>query len=358
MRKSAERDAPAAAAVELIRRGTPCCYNECLAMKNWILGTSVIVVVICGFLLLEKDRQIAGARSRAEAAERQRDEAAVEAAHQGQKARQLQARLQATRPTTQKDASASETLAPRFTEATVVNREPRNPLFRDPRMRKALETEAKEGTEKNIKSLFKAGLAEQLNLDDAGSARLSALLTQKSELFWNKMLLPMMTGEISEADMGAAGEAIKTAFEENKMQLRELLGENGMSTYEWFEKTEGARDEYKDLNTRLGEAGQSLSEHQQQQLYAILTDGHANFKMHYDFDDPTQLDMQHWYNNFTEDKLEVCGQDMEALNDRMVQQAQTVLTPEQLDVFKELLAERSLKARFVVMTTTAMLAKH
>jgi hypothetical protein len=235
--------------------------------------------------------------------------------------------------------------------------EPKNSLFRDPRMRKAMEAEAREGTEKNIKSLFKAGLAGQLHLDEAGTAALYQLMTQQRELLWNKMLLPMMTGEIAESDMAAAGQAIKTAFEENRAQMRELLGDNGMSTYEWFEKTEGARDEYKDLNSKLAKAGQQLTEQQQQQLYAVITDEHANFKMRYNFDDPSQLDMEHWYTNFTDDKLEVCGQDIEALNERMLQRAQTVLTSDQLDTFRELLAERSLKARFVVMTTTAMMAK-
>jgi hypothetical protein len=324
-------------------------------MKNWMIGLSVMAVVICGFLLLEKDRQIAGARSRAEAAEQQRDEAAVEAVQQGERARQLQARLRATRPPLEE--RAPEALTPKAAQATTISREPRNPLFRDPRMRKAIEAEAKEGVERNIKSLFKAGLAEQLNLDEAGSARLRELLTQKSKLFWNKMLLPMMTGEIAEPEMAAAGAAMKSAFEENKAQLRDLLGENGLSTCEWFEKTEGARDEYKDLNAKLTKAGQQLNEQQQQQLYSILTDEHASLKLHYNFDDPAQLDLDHWYDNFTEDKLEVVGQDMEALNERMLERAKTVLTTDQLDTFRELLAERSIKARFVVMTTTAMLAK-
>lgn len=326
-------------------------------MKNWMLGISILGVLVFGFLLLEKDRQIAGARSRAEAAEQQRDEVAVEAEQQGKKARQLQAQLRETRTRVEKPISEVETRTPKLTETTAADREQKNPLFRDPKLRKAMEAEAKEGIEKNIKSLFKAGLAEHLHLDEGQSAGLSQLLTKKRELFWNKMLLPMMTGEIVEADMTAAGQAIRSAFAENKAQLQELLGDNGLATYEWFEKTEGAREEYKDLNAKLAKSGQQLSEQQQQQLYGILTDEHSNFKMHYAFEDPAQLDLDHWYNNFTEDKLEVCGQDVEALNERMLQRAQTVLTGDQLDIFREMLAERSLKAKFVVTTTTAMLAR-
>jgi hypothetical protein len=316
-------------------------------MKNFLLGLSIATVVICGFLLLEKDHPGKGTTIQTEAtvespvAEMRVDLPAESSRSQKQPPNHI------PRETAQSASSASMN----------GRGEPRNPLFKDPRMRQAMEAEAREGIEKNIKALFKAGLAEQLHLDDAGSAALYKLLTQQRELLWNKMLLPMMTGEIAESDMAATGQAIKTAFEENKAQLRELLGDNGMSTYEWFEKTDGARDEYKDLGAKLDKVGQQLNEQQQQQLYALMTDEHANFKMHYNFDDPAQLDMQNWYNNFTEDKLEVCGQDLEALNERMLQRAQAVLTQDQLDTFRELLSERSVKARFVVMTTTAMMAK-
>src|SRR5262245_45046247 len=162
-------------------------------MKNWMLGISILGVLVCGFLLLEKDRQIAGARSRAETAEQQRDEAAVEAEQQGKKARQLQAQLRETRVSNQKSIPQVETETPKATETS---RERKNPLFRDPKLRKAMEAEAKEGIEKNIKSLFKAGLAEHLHLDEGQSAELSQLLTKKRKLFWDKMLVPMMTGEI------------------------------------------------------------------------------------------------------------------------------------------------------------------
>jgi hypothetical protein len=317
-------------------------------MKNFLLGLSIATVVICGFLLLEKDHSNKGTSSQSEpVVDRTGTEMTAKVDH-------LPGRSDIqTKP---QNDSAGE-VAPSTSTTSMKGQGPKNPLFRDPRMRKALEAEAKDGTERNIKALFKAGLAEQLHLDEAGSAALYKLLTQQRELLWNKMLLPMTTGEIAESDMAAAGQAIKTAFEGNRAQMQELLGDNGMSTYEWFEKTEGARDEYKDLNAKLAKAGQELTEQQQQELYGVMTDEHANFKMHYNFDDLSQLDMEHWYNNFTEDKLEVCGQDLEALNERMLRRAQTVLTADQLDTFRELLAERSLKARFVVMTTSAMMAR-
>jgi hypothetical protein len=325
-------------------------------MKNWILGFSIAAILITGFLLLEKDNEAAAARMRAAAAERERDDIAAKASQHENRAEKLQTQLDETQDA-RRVAADSRTLEQQVMRAVSGGAEQRNRMLRDPRMKKAMETEAKHGIEKNVRSLFDAGLAEHLHLDDAGSAALFQLLTQKRALFWDKMLLPMMTGEIADHDMAAAGQAIRSAFDENKTQIRDLLGESGLSTYEWFEKTESARDEYRQLNTRLAKSGQQLTEDQQGQFYSILTDEYANFKMHYDFEDPSQLDLDHWYNNFTDDKLEVCAQDVDALNERMLQRAQAVLTADQLVSFRELLAERALKARFVVMTTSAMLAK-
>jgi hypothetical protein len=326
-------------------------------MKKSIFGFSILAILLTGYFLLKKDDEAARARARAALAEEQKEEIADKAARQEGRMKELQMQLRQAQAKAAQPPSKTEALQEQMIGAVAKNSALKNRILSDPKMRKAMEAEAREGTEKNIKSLFAAGLPAQLNLDEAQSAQLFQLLTQKRALFWDKMLLPMMTGEVEEKDMATAGQGIKAAFEENKTRLHELLGDSGLSTYEWFEKTESARDEYKQLNSQLAKAQQPLSEQQQAELNAILTDEHANFKMHYNFDDPAQLDLEHWYDNFSEEKLDVCGQDVEELNDRMLRRAQSVLTSEQLDTFRELLAQRSLKARFVVLTTSAMLAR-
>src|SRR5438132_1395879 len=111
-------------------------------MKNWMLGLSIGTVLICGFFLLEKDHQIAGARSRAEAAEQQRDAVALEAAQQSKKAWQLRAQLRETQARTGEKAAGKEILRQK-PAPTAGNREQKNRLLRDPKMRKAMEAEAK-----------------------------------------------------------------------------------------------------------------------------------------------------------------------------------------------------------------------
>jgi hypothetical protein len=48
---------------------------------------------------------------------------------------------------------------------------------------------------------------------------------------------------------------------------------------------------------------------------------------------------------------------MEQLNDRMIQRAQALLSPEQASAFKQLLARQLNQARFVVRSTTALFGR-
>src|SRR6266850_3712353 len=68
-------------------------------MKNWLLAFSIAAVLATGFLLLRKDNEVAAARSRAEAAERQKHEFAAAAARQQKRATELQELLRETRDT-------------------------------------------------------------------------------------------------------------------------------------------------------------------------------------------------------------------------------------------------------------------
>src|SRR5262245_35586201 len=133
-------------------------------MKNFLLGLSIATVVICGFLLLERDHPSKRTLSPSEVVA---DRPVSEMMGEGLQVDRHPARSEIQQR--RQNEYARETALPTSVTLMKGQGEPKNSLFRDPRMRKAIEAEAKEGTEKNIKSLFKAGLAEQLHLDEAGS---------------------------------------------------------------------------------------------------------------------------------------------------------------------------------------------
>jgi len=169
------------------------------------------------------------------------------------------------------------------------------------------------------------------------------------------MLTPMMTGEIDPANMPEAGQAMKQAIDQNSGQLRTLLGEDGYNTYRWFELTQPEREEASQF-TSAAAAGHELTPDQQSQLTDLMTAEKAAFPFQYEFGNPEALDFEHWSENFSDEKIAAYQQDMEALNGRIVERAQSVLTAEQATQLNEVLTQQLLEALVTVRSTRSMMA--
>ena len=65
--------------------------------------------------------------------------------------------------------------------------------------------EARAGSARQIKALFKSGLAEYLGLNTEQSTRLQELLTRKSDVVWQDFLMPLFTNDLDENAMRDAG---------------------------------------------------------------------------------------------------------------------------------------------------------
>ena len=325
-------------------------------MKNSIVGLSTAVTLLCGVLLLKKDREVAAVRARIAAAENKQAALTVEAAMVAKRNKSLQARLRESRDEAQTLATqelnrqtANTMLAPKEHKGV-------SEIFRDEIMREALKAEAREGTAKNINALFREGLAEQLHLNDDQSAALKQLLADRMSILWEHMLLPMTTGELDEAGMAQAGPAIKEAIEKNSAQLRSLLGDDGYNAYQSFEQTQPEREFVSKFASQANDAGQQLSPEQQNQLFALMASERAAFRSQNDLGNPEKMNFEHWYDNFSDDKIQAYSQGLTQANERIVQQEQGLLSPEQLTQLKETLARDALHGMMVVRSTKALMA--
>jgi hypothetical protein len=213
------------------------------------------------------------------------------------------------------------------------------------------------GVARNVAALLNSGLAQQLQLNDDQTATLREFLTQKTSILMDRMLLPMVAGEIQDADMAATGRAIKQAIDEKDAQIRGLLGADGYNLYQWYEKTQPDRDKVTQFGSQLSSAGQTLSADQQAQLFSIMTGERANFKFQYEPGELSRIDFEHWYDNFTPEKIDTYAGEMERLNEIIVQRAQSVISGEQAAQLKDFLAQRLLHARITAQTTTATFGK-
>jgi len=328
-------------------------------MKNSILILSVAITLLCVCLVVQKNRQMEAAMARARAAENNREAIAAEAAQQQKRSRSLRAELRQSRVESVENASAAEELKRQLAAKQGTNDQATgvSAIFRDQAMREVLKDEAKSGVARNVNALFKSGLARQLQLNDAQSEALKQLLTQKGSLMWEQFLVPMMTGEIDEGSMAAAGKNIRQALDDNAQQMRVLLGNDGYDTYQWFDKTEPERDRLDNFAKQSAGAEQPLSDDQKAQLLGFMTDERARFQFQVDIGDPSRLDYEHWYDNFTPEKIDTYSSEVEQLNDLIMQRAQSVLTPEQAALLKDFMEKQVQQSRLTARMTTAMMGR-
>lgn len=328
-------------------------------MKNSMVTLSLLVTLLCGFLLLKKNNEVNQARTSLAAAQKERDTIAAKAAQQESRNKTLQTRLHENRVDAFDRSVETEELRQKLstikTNTSTTNS--LSELFRDQAMKELLKTEAKVGVARNIKALFDAGLAEQLHLDENQSATLKQLLTEKSHVLWDQMMIPMTTGEINQADMAEAGRAIKQALDANEAQTRALLGDEGYNVYERFEKIQPERDRLKKFNTQAASASQYLTSEQQTQLLNAMTDERASFPFQFDPGNPSQMNFTNWEVNFTDEKFDIYNREMQQLNDKILQRAQTILTPTQIALLQKSFKQDQLQSAIVIRTTKAMMAE-
>lgn len=327
--------------------------------RIYICLAAVLIAGLC-LVALQKQRQADAARAEALAAAQQLKAAQAQAAQLNSKSKKLQSQLHDTRSQVLEKTAETHELKQALTEKEAQKSAAPNhkTVFRDPEMKAALQQQAASAAARMVKSMFDGGLADYLKLNDTQTESLKQLMSQKASIFWDQIMIPMATGELPEGDMAATGRAIKAAFDANSQQMRALLGDQGYGNYQWFETTQAERDRLTMFIPKFNDAGQPLSAEQQAQLSNLMVREHSNFQFTFDLGNPAKMDFEHLYDNFTEAKINQFAQEMAQLNNRIQQQAQSVLTPEQAALFQQMLAQQLQQSKFTARMTTAMFGKH
>src|SRR5690349_11192283 len=127
-------------------------------MKNSMTTLSVLITLLCLFLLFQKNREINQARASLAAAQKERDAAASKSAQQESRNKTLQSRLHENRVEALDKSAETEGLRQQLaqTKTTPPTTNSLSELFRDQAMKELLKTEAKVGVARNIKALFDA----------------------------------------------------------------------------------------------------------------------------------------------------------------------------------------------------------
>jgi hypothetical protein len=329
-------------------------------MKNSVLVLSVGITLVFCVLLLQNNHALKEARRQLAAASNQRTALTTDETEQEAKISRLRNMLQDSESDAVGNIATVQALQRKLEAANASGNtnsvSALSKLFHDQAMQQLVKDEAKVGVARKIDSLFKAGLAQQLHLNDEQTATLKQLLAQKESLFWDKMFVPLMSGTVSASDMPVQGQAIQQEAEANKAQLIALLGQDGYQLYQYYDKTQVERDGFNQLNSQFGGAGQALTPDQQTQLLTLMSDTRYNFNFQPDLSDPMQLNVNDWRDNFSQEKIDSYIQQTQQLNEQMLRQAQGLLTQDQQSVLQNYLDQRLQRLKVQAITTAATLA--
>jgi hypothetical protein len=320
-------------------------------MKNSILVLSIVITFLCGTLIVRKNHQMAELRAHLAAADAARDANAARAAHEEKQAIYLQRRIRQVRDET--------LIAPKATPAPEPETE--SQILRRAMIKEMLLEHSKLDAADGIQKLFDAGLAGQLQLNSEQSAALRQLLLLRNSIPREQLLVPMMTGDLNPTSAASAGRAVNQQIADNTAQIQALLGNDGYDTLQSFEKNQAGQTQAGAFASSAATAGLPLTSDQQNKLADVINTERTAFNFQSVIGkldtstDTTQMDFEHFPDNFTDANLAAYQQEMGELNGRIVQSAQAVLTADQSAQLSAYLAQQLSQAATVMHNTTTML---
>jgi len=92
-------------------------------------------------------------------------------------------------------------------------------------------------------------------------------------------------------------------------------------------------------------------------LLSALIDERARFPFTVDYDDTSKIDFEHFQDYYSEARLNAYFDEVTRLNARLVARAEEILSPDQVARFEDLLRDQTLKSKYVVKTTHALIGK-
>ena len=191
-----------------------------------------------------------------------------------------------------------------------------------------------------VKSYSK--LFADLHLTAEQTAAMKDLIVNKvmtsAEMAATAMAGEADTAQLKELDARAGAE--QSAIEE---QIKQLLGDENYARYKEYGKNASERVTVTEFEDQLAGGPKAVNADQEQQLISAMIEERQNFKFTTDYTDHSKLtgDLAAY---FTEDRVKQYQQELEQLNQRYLERAQGILSPEQLGAFQTSLAAQEARA--------------
>lgn len=338
-------------------------------MKNLTIGLLLLATVVCGSLYLYQTHKATQAETTAGALQQKVSDLQSSVDEQDQQKTRLREQVeQARADTAAKIAEAAhirETLqkglATQGQNAAAdstgqTNLKPSNPLaemFKNPEMKEMIKTQQKTALSAMIDKNY-GKLLSDLHLTREQSASLKDLILNK-QLAAADIGMSMFSGDQDPTNRAAMVQQVKTASDTADGQIKQLLGDDGFTQFQTYEKSIGERMALSGFKDQLGSGPTALSDGQEQQLIQVMTQERQNFKFTTDLSDKSSLTGD-FATMFTEDKMNGYVQELGQLNQQYLARAQTILSPDQYTAFEKYLNTQQAMQKMGIQMAVKMFA--
>jgi RNA polymerase sigma factor (sigma-70 family) len=186
-----------------------------------------------------------------------------------------------------------------------------------------------------------AKLFADLHLTAEQTATLKDLIMSKV-MAGAEMAAAAMAGQADAAQLREQGAQVSAQHAAIEEQIKQLLGDDNYARYQEYSRNASERWTVTEFEEQLAGGPKAATPDQEQQLVSAMIEERQNFKFTTDYSDPSKLtgDIASYY---TEDRAKQYQQELERLNQRFLQRAQGILSPEQLGAFQTSLASQQAK---------------
>ena len=181
-----------------------------------------------------------------------------------------------------------------------------------------------------------ARLFDDLHLNPDQTAALRDLIINK-QMASAEMATTAMAGQADAAQLKEQGAQVTAQEVAIDKQVKELLGDDKYAQYRAYGKNISQRVAVTEFEDQLAGGQRAVTPDQEQQLTSAMIEERQKFQFTTDFSDTSGLtgNIAAYY---TEDRLKQYQQELEQLDQRCLERAQGILSPEQLGAFQTSLA--------------------
>lgn len=145
--------------------------------------------------------------------------------------------------------------------------------------------------------------------------------------------MKMMGGNMSDEEKTAMADDLIEVDKTVKAEMEKFLNNpEDYEEFEFYEKTMGERMMLSQMEQTLTDPNAALSDETYNELLTMMHDEKTGFNFTTDLSDQENRDLSPA--RFSKDNLQAYASDMDNLNGKMIQKAETLLTPEQLAAFE------------------------